>query len=225
MKRHNVVFTLVDRLILESYKTVLAGISDYLGRGYEIVLHSLEDLDHSVVAIFNGERTGRQVGAPITDLALQMLAQISEKDTQDSVTYFNSADGEGPLKSATIVIRGERNRAIGLLCINFDMSIPVNTLLQEFIPSGENYPIQSVEVLAEHSDDLISSMLDEVSADVLGDDTISVVNRNKEIVWRLYEKGVFNLKNSVVYVAEKLGISRNTVYMHLRSLKSQRQNA
>ena len=75
-----------------------------------------------------------------------------------------------------------------------------------------------MEVLADHSDQLILSMLEEVRSDVCSDVSITPVNRNKEIVWRLYDKGVFNLKNSVVKVAELLDISRNTVYMHLRNL-------
>ena len=33
----------VDHKILESYKTVLEGLADYLGDGCEIALHSLED--------------------------------------------------------------------------------------------------------------------------------------------------------------------------------------
>ena len=41
--------------------------------------------------------------------------------------------------------------------------------------------------------------------------------KNKEIVARLDAQGVFRLKNAVVRVAEILGISKNTVYMHLRS--------
>lgn len=218
MEMQNVTFTLVDKVILDSYKSVLAGLSAYLGDGYEIVLHSLEDLDHSVVAIFNGERSGRQVGAPITNLALQMLARIEEDNTQDSIIYFNCNDSRESFKSATIIIRGERERVIGLLCINYDLNQPLSNILRNLSPREELLAIQPVEVLADHSDQLILSMLEEVRSDVCGDVSITPVNRNKEIVWRLYDKGVFNLKNSVVKVAELLDISRNTVYMHLRNL-------
>ena len=44
MKRY-VALTDTDRAILESYKAMLNGLAEYLGSGYEIVLHSLEDLD------------------------------------------------------------------------------------------------------------------------------------------------------------------------------------
>ena len=40
--------TETDKTILESYKTVLDGLAEYLGDGYELILHSLENLEHSV---------------------------------------------------------------------------------------------------------------------------------------------------------------------------------
>ena len=45
------ILTKADRLILDSYKPVLDGFSEYFGEGYELVLHSLEDLEHSVIKI------------------------------------------------------------------------------------------------------------------------------------------------------------------------------
>ena len=41
------------------------GLALYLGEGYEFVLHSLEDLSHSVVKIINGHYSNRKPGAPI----------------------------------------------------------------------------------------------------------------------------------------------------------------
>ena len=37
-----------DRKILESYRTMIPNLGEYLGEGYEIILHSLENLQHSV---------------------------------------------------------------------------------------------------------------------------------------------------------------------------------
>ena len=48
---------------------------------------------------------------------------------------------------------------------------------------------------------------------------ISLTNKNKEIVIRLEEKGIFNIKDAVIKVAEQLEISKNTVYMHLRNIR------
>ena len=43
--------TATDRKILDSFALMLNGLGAYLGDGYELVLHSLENLDHSVIKI------------------------------------------------------------------------------------------------------------------------------------------------------------------------------
>ena len=73
-------FTRMDRMVLESYKTLCEGLANYLGDGYEIVLHSLENYDNSVIKIINGYYTGRKEGAPITDLALQAATPVDPQE-------------------------------------------------------------------------------------------------------------------------------------------------
>ena len=51
--------TEMDREILKSYQYMLDGLALYLGDSYEIVLHSLQDLGHSVIKIINGHYTKR----------------------------------------------------------------------------------------------------------------------------------------------------------------------
>ena len=50
-----VKLTRADQKILKSYIPTLQGLAAYLGSSYEIVLHSLEEYDHSVIGIINGE--------------------------------------------------------------------------------------------------------------------------------------------------------------------------
>lgn len=97
MEQIAVSLTPADRMILESYKTMAEGLSDYLGSGYEIVLHSLENLDRSVIKILNGYHTGRREGAPITDLALEMLARIKETGGDPPyISYFTKNKRDEP---------------------------------------------------------------------------------------------------------------------------------
>ena len=51
-----------------------------------------------------------------------------------------------------------------------------------------------------------------------GYDLVFWDNKNKEIVAILYQKGIFNLKDSVITIANHLGISKNTAYMHIRNM-------
>lgn len=97
MKERNVMFTETDFRILDSYKSVLDGLAAYLGDGYEIVLHSLHDLDHSVIKIINGHYTGRREGFPITDLALSMLAKSRNGPTQTASLTLTETRKANPL--------------------------------------------------------------------------------------------------------------------------------
>lgn len=217
------VLTAVDKAILESYETTVLNLGEYLGDGYEIILHSLENLHHSVIQNVNGHYSGRANGAPITDLALSMLSKIEQDQNHGNICYLNRSKSGVPLRSSTIPIFGEHKRIIGLLCINFYTDIPFSSVLKKFSFDSSLMPPVSPEIrenFAENTDELIETALVEIKSTVMNDLTISSQNKNKEIILELYHRGIFNIKDSVIKVASLLGISKNTVYMHIRNLKS-----
>lgn len=217
--------TYVDRVILKSYSLMLEGLSEYLGSGYEFVLHSLEDYNHSVIKIINGYHTGRAEGAPITNLALSMLEKINgQSNGSGSIAYFSTNKKKEPLKSTTITIQGENKRIIGLLCINFYLNTPLNQVVEGLVradAADQPAPASSVENFAQNFSDMIESSVAEVRQEVYGDHAIAANCKNKEIVKRLSEMGVFRMKDAVVIAAQLLGISKNTIYMHLRNLEGE----
>lgn len=209
----------VDRQILESFKTVLDGLSQYLGDGYELILHSLENLDHSVIKIINGHYTGRVEGAPITNLALKMLEDIEKKKEPEALCYFNKKNGS-LLKSATIPVLGEHKRIIGLLCMNFHMEAAFSSVLSSFFPPVTPMP-SAIETFSDSVENLISGAVEEAKTRVYSTHAISASNKNKAIIHALHEKGIFNMKDAVAQVAVCMGISKNTVYLHLRNLEKE----
>ena len=212
------VLSPTDKVILESYKILMDGLSAYLGEGYEIILHSLEDLDHSVIKIINGHYTERCEGAPITDLALTMLEDLNRRSSLEVKAYFNHKSGK-TLKSVTIPVVGEQRRIIRLLCINFHMEISVFNFLTQFLPN-EASNISSSETFNKNADGLLISALEDAKAQIYGDKSVNASNKNKEIIRLLYQRGIFNIKDAVASVAEDLGISKNTVYLHLRNIQT-----
>ncbi|WZL73007.1 PAS domain-containing protein [Clostridiaceae bacterium 35-E11] len=222
MCEKEIVLTKTDLEILNSYKEMVVGLGSYLGSGYEITVHSLEDFHHSVVQIINGHYSGRNVGSPITDFALSMLSKIERSDDKTAITYFNKNKNNVLLKSTTIPILGENERIIGLLCINFYTNIPLSDILCQLIPQdATNEETKSIENFTDDIDDLILNALNEVKKEVLDNPSISSSNKNKEIIISLEHRGIFNIKDSISKIADLLNISKNTVYMHLRNLKNQ----
>lgn len=207
-----------DKLILNSYIPVIHDLATYLGGCFEIVLHSLEDYEHSVIAIENGEHTGRMVGAPITDLALNMLDVLSSG--QPAGAYFNTRSNGDQLKSSTIAIRGEHDRIIGLICINMYLNTSLNEVLATLLPNGDNsHLFETHETFATDVHDLVGKTLETVRTAVMADSSILPSNKNKAIVEELYRKGIFRMKNAVVITADLLGVTKNTVYMHIRNYR------
>lgn len=219
MGKTGITLTETDRQILQSYRNVVAGLENYLGEGYEIVLHSLESMEHSVIAIANGHHTGRQEGSPITDLALHMLHSIEEEEQTGFISYFSKNRKGEPLRSSTIVIYGENHRAIGLLCFNFYLNTSVYTVVANLMDESKSTPPMITETFVDNAEDLLSRVVEQVRQDVNDDGRILSSLKNKEIIRRCHAQGVFQIKNAVSCVAQLLGISKNTVYLHLRALQ------
>lgn len=212
--------TPADQRVLDSYSSFTEGLGRYLGEGYEVILHDLSDLDHSVMSIANGFHSGRTKGSPITDLGLSLLSDLEKDPDLKYMEYFNKDPGGSPIKSCTIVIRGEHGDPIGFMCINCYLGTSLGTMLSSFIPREDTPDNSSVtESFAADPSSLIGSALAEISDRVYRDHSISSSNKNKEIISLLYERGIFRLKDAVIEVADLMHISKNTVYMHLRNLR------
>ena len=209
-----------EKAILDSYCDTLEGLAAYLGTGYEIVLHSLQSYEHSVIRIINGFHTGRTEGAPITDLAVAMLRELREQPGKPhAITYFTQNRKGDPLKSTTIPILGDKGRIIGLICINLYLNTPLSDMLALLQPDGESTALLRKETFAENAEEMLTLALAEIVPAVRKNSSIPASLRNKEIVRRLNGRGVFGMKGSVEAVASALNLSPNTIYLHLRHLQ------
>jgi predicted transcriptional regulator YheO len=107
-----------------------------------------------------------------------------------------------------------------MLCINLYLDSPLSSLLQNFsmVPHSDYVN----ENFINDSNELILRTLEKAKAEVNGDDTTPPYLKNKEIITILYHQGIFKLKDAVQVVSGDLGISKNTVYLHIRSLEEKK---
>lgn len=203
-----------DHAILASYFPVVDGIAALLGEHCEIVLHSLEFLEHSAIYIVNGHNTDRKIGSPITDRALWSLHHMQT----DSVSkpYFTRAKGGVMMKSVTIAIRNGRQHVIGLICINLNLDVPVSQFLSSFIaPQAEENQVN----FASSVEDLVAQTIENTISEIVNDKKVANNNKNRQIVTTLYEKGIFDIKDAINQVADRLDISKHTVYLYIRQIR------
>ena len=205
-----------DRAILNSYRAVVEGVSALIGDHCEIVLHSLEDLEHSAICIANGHNTNRQEGSPLTDLALKSLHNM--KTDSVSKPYFTRIKNGSLMKSVTIAIRNKNQRIIGLLCININLDVPLSQFIQALMPSNPMGETSSVN-FASSVEELVSQTVEHTIEEVNADRLVANNNKNRQIVVSLFEKGIFDIKDAINLVADRLDISRHTVYLYIRQIK------
>ncbi|MGL4473447.1 MAG: helix-turn-helix transcriptional regulator [Shewanella sp.] len=214
MKLHDLSQSDFD--ILAALENVVDGIAAMYGKHTEVVLHSLDASDPSVIKIANGHVTGREVGAPITNLALLKL-----KTGQDiSNSYMSQTVNGKTLRSITTVIRNKHNRAIGLLCINSDMDAPMQEVLRAMLPDCSHDSAPTQEVFARNIDEALHSTIDGVNLEVKNNPAIPPSKKSREIVFHLHELGIFELKDSAQVAASRLDISVHTIYRYLREIKA-----
>lgn len=210
-------FTQTDRDVLRSYEAVVDGLAALIGAHCEIVLHSLDDLERSAIRIANGEHTGRQIGSPITDIALQKLHELDEQHSHLSRVYFTRAKSGVLMKSMTIGIRNNSDHIIGLLCINMNLDVPFSQIMATFMPPEVQTDLNVN--FASSVDELVNQTLEHTIEEVGNDRNVANNAKNRQVVLNLFEKGIFDIKDAINQVADRLNISKHTVYLYIRQFR------
>ena len=68
-------------------------------------------------------------------------------------------------------------------------------------------------------EDLVVQTVETTIEEITSDRMVANNNKNRQIVMSLYEKGIFDIKDAINLVAERLDISRHTVYLYIRQIK------
>ena len=139
---------------IEFYKRLAHGLALQFGPNCEVVVHDLEteDVDRSIVVIENGHVSGRKLGDGPSHIVLESMHE-GTADVHDREPYLTkTADGK-LLKSSTIFIRNDEGKPVGILGINFDITLmkalsarstPLPAPAARAIPSPSPLPRTSV---------------------------------------------------------------------------------
>lgn len=214
--------------LLKSYLPMLDFLAAVMGKEAEIVLHDVSHMDNSVVAIRNGHVSGRDIGAPTTNLALKLIKNGKHSDI-DFLTNYRGVSGEGKtLRASTYFIRDNRKTLIGMMCINIDTSRFeqfrdfLNTIV-EFQTTKIDEESSEEHVVMEHFSNSVESVAFESINSVLTERNISPERLSQDekidVIKELNKRGVFLLKGAVSEVAVRLKVSEATIYRYLSKIK------
>jgi len=195
---------------LVPYRPIAEAISLLLFPHAEVVIHNLKT--GCIEAIFNN-LSKRAIG---DDSLLDEIKQLS--DTQNVFPpYFKSNWDGRKIKSVTAVLRNPHGKAIGLLCINLDISKfeEMQLFILDLIKPAEEKPnFLFKNDWKEKINIYVSSYLKQHAL------RLESLNKaeKKKLLLALHEEGAFNTKNAASYVADVLQISRATVYNYLKDI-------
>ena len=204
----------------EFAKRMAKGLAGQFGQNCEVVIHDLRgnDLEHSIIAIENGHVTGRSIGDGPSHIVLESL-KGDPTMLQDRISYLTRTSDGRVLKSTTLFIRDDEDRVIGLLGINYDISMLVSLegSLRDF--TGQDRLTSEPEAISRNVADLLDELL-EHSVSLVGKPTAMMSKDDKIRAIRfLDDNGAFLITKSGPKVCQYFGISTYTLYSYLDEIR------
>ncbi|WP_432963454.1 helix-turn-helix transcriptional regulator [Treponema sp. OMZ 840] len=204
---------------LKRFLPIAKMIGQTFGKNCEVVLHDLTMPKSSVVFVMNNHVTGRQIGQSFDHLITEVLLSPSLKNDQRCNYTFTLENGK-KIKSSTVLIRNNADKAIGALCINIDITAIEASmdLLYSFIKPESDLFESGVDIEdISGVSDVFNDLLDRIIS-MSGEKRVTKKERLNLIEF-MDTKGVFLVKGAVEKVAEKMGISAVTVYSYLDEIR------
>lgn len=211
----------LERRTLASLRPVMKAIVELLGPACEVVLHDMSSPDSSIVAI-EGDVTGRCVGGPLTDSG---LACLRSPESGRVYNYTTVAEGGRVIKSASVFLSDELGRVFGGLCINLDITpyLTFDRHLQTLLkPANDDGQPQT---FGSEVEEVLDTMVNEAIAETGIPISLMQKADRLRVIRALEEKGAFLLKKGVPLVAERLGVSRHTIYGDLGEIEGSKDVA
>lgn len=208
----------------EFAKRAAKALAAQFGKNCEIVIHDLRggDTSHSIIAIENGHVTGRSVGDGPSHIVLESLKESSgdHGDIQDRISYLTRTSDGKVLKSSTIFIHDDDRNVIGLMGINYDISmlLAVDQSIRDITEQEQSEPEPAA--ISRNVNDLLDELLDQ-SVKLAGKPP-AMMNKEEKVraIRYLNDNGAFLITRSGAKVCKYFGISTYTLYSYLDEVKS-----
>ena len=203
--------------MLTFLKNEARGIAAMFGPNCETLVHDMTRPGHPILAIYNGTVTGREVGS-----TADIFGDIGDYDetVYEKKDYTNqlvlSRDGR-TLKSSTFnVVGSDYHFALG---INMDITHMVRA--QQMISELTATSGELQQTLMQDARSQLEELLRECIS-VVGKEPDAMKKTDRmRIIRMLYKRRAFTFQKSVAIVAERLNVSRYTVYKYMHELEEQ----
>lgn len=210
---------------LEKYFPLVDFWGEVCGPSYEILIHDVSEPNHSIVKIVNNHISQREVGSPLTDLAMNLI-ETQEYKTKSHVANYLGKTKEGRHLVASTFFIKENGELIGLLCVNHDTRAIQDIFddLEIFIENHALYPKPDKAKYQENFDNNINDHMFEIVDKEINGSSVApdrmTTSEKKAIISKLNDYGVFAVRGMIPYIAKQLCTSEPTIYRYLREVKT-----
>lgn len=204
--------------VLEGLKRTASAIAETFGSSCETLIHDMKEPGHPIIAIYNGHISGRQVGSTASifgdDLGARDIdyEKFNDEDAVNTLAITNSGRH---VKSTTVPFRGkDYYYALG---VNFDFTplLSASNVLSDLTTTSAD--------LEAHVSKQPSANLDDIFEDcvrLIGKPLVKMKKQDKvQLIALLMQRKAFDYQKSVSYIAERLGMSRYTVYKYIHEVE------
>lgn len=216
--------------IMEFGEKLVEFLGNVLGSNCEIVLQDVER--GQIRAIANGHVSEREIGAPLTDLTMKMVASGEWKEKDYTCNYTGIKKDGKTLRSSSFFLKQE-NKLKGILCINIDDGQYKELSRQLLLLGGimpESFEISEVPSsnsrMESFSESIHETVHEIVQKEMLHYQGVPVSRLKQEeklaIIKKLNEKGVFLVKGAIAETAEELACSEASVYRYLSKINREK---
>lgn len=209
---------------VQQYIPIADVIAKTFGSDCEVVIHDLTIPQNSVVYTVNNHVTGRKIGQSFNHLITDVLLSQNFTNDYSANYYFHTEDGR-LIKSSTVLIRDQDKKVKGALCINIDTTKITENInwLNSLLPQVPDNLTDTTSLQLEKSYEMdhISEVANELIDKIIGNKAVDNLRRDEkvEMIRFMEQKGIFLIRGTIDRVAEKLKISKVTVYSYLDEIK------
>ncbi|MDO4619138.1 MAG: helix-turn-helix transcriptional regulator [Lachnospiraceae bacterium] len=209
-------------LNISYYTRLIKDLAEHFGPNTELVVHDLRgaDPEHSIIAIENGQITGRKVGDGPSHIVIEAL-RSDPGSLQDRLSYLTRTDDGKILKSSTIYLRDPDGTVTGILGINTDITLTM--AMEQYLHSFHttDSPDAEPEQITTNVAELLDSLIQQ-SIQLVGKPS-ALMSKDEKIkaIRFLNDSGAFLITKSGPKVCQVFGISKYTLYSYLDEAKSE----
>ncbi|WP_026344938.1 helix-turn-helix transcriptional regulator [Oceanimonas smirnovii] len=198
--------------VSESYAQLAEGLATLYGRHCEVVVYSLHQPEGVAVYLAG---SSRQPGAAMSETEQRLLSQLYH--TRNERLCLTHQRLGAPVRSLLQLVRD--GEVLMLLCVHLDLSAPLHELMSDLLPPENERPQTSAENFSNNVEELVTLTVERTIDAINADPHVANNAKNKQIVTTLFEKGIFDIKDAIAMVSDKLNISKHTVYLYIRQKK------